>query len=484
MRLQKLLAGLDYQLRGSPPVITGLNYDSRKIRGGDLFAAIRGFDLDGHDFVQHAEQNGAAAVMVERWIPNLNTPQILVKNTRQALAIISANFYGHPAEKLRVLGVTGTNGKTTCTYLIKSILEAAGYKAGLVGTIQVLTGARVATASRTTPESLDLQKLLAEMAGAGQDFAALEVSSHALELERVKGLPFKSALFTNLSQDHLNFHRTLEQYFASKLKLFKDLQGPAVLNFDDRWGREARAHCSGRVLSYGIERPSDFRAENIRLEKWGVSYILSSEAGRIPINLRLAGYFNVYNSLGAAAVCWGQGVDLDKIKSGLELVPGVPGRFERIENERGLNVVVDYAHTPDGLENVLKSARRLVPKGRLILVFGAGGDRDRAKRPLMGAAAARLADLVIVTSDNPRTEDPLKICAHIEAGLLTVDPPVCYEIIVDRRRAIRKAVNLARPGDLVVVAGKGHETYQEFSDRRIHFDDRNEVRMAIKELKD
>lgn len=484
MQLAKLMEGLTYKLRGSALDISGLNYDSRKIQPGDLFIAVRGFESDGHDFVKEAKKKGAAAVLLERWIPDLDLTQILVDDTRRALAEVSANFYDHPAKKLEVWGVTGTNGKTTSTYFLKSILEAAGLRVGTVGTINIALGERLIPSSRTTPESLDLQRILAEMVRGQTDVAVLEVSSHALELHRTGGIPFGAALFTNLTQDHLNFHHSLEQYFSSKLKLFQDLQGPAALNFDDQWGRSIKEHCSGPVISYAIDEPASFGAEKIQLENSGVSYILKSKVGQIPINLRLTGYFNVYNSLGAAALCWGKGIDLPRIKAGLEGLAGVPGRFERIKNERGLNVVVDYAHTPAGLENVLKTARQLVPGGRLIVVFGAGGDRDQSKRPLMGAVAAQLADIVIITSDNPRSEDPQEICSQIETGLLTLASPAHYQIVINRRTAIQTAISLADRGDLVLVAGKGHETYQESAAGRIHFDDADEVRAAIKELKD
>ncbi len=484
MQLEKVLAGLDFERRGPCTEILGLAYDSRLVRPGDLFAAIRGFQRDGHDYVRDAQLKGAVAAVVEHWIPGLELPQIKVSDVRRALSRMSANFYGHPSGKLRVLGVTGTNGKTTSTYFIKSILEAAGLSVGVIGTIQILVGGRVQAASRTTPEALDLQRTLAEMVEAGLDAVVIEVSSHALLLDRVADVVFDGGLFTNLSQDHLDFHATMDEYFAAKVKLFTHLHGPAGLNYDDKWGRQLAEYCAGSVISYGVDHPADVRAEKIELEKSGVSYILNSEVGQIPIKLRLTGHFNVYNSLGAAALCLGQSIPLTHIKKGLEALSGVPGRFELIENAAGLNVIVDYAHTPAGLENILHTARALLAGGRLILVFGAGGDRDRAKRPLMGAVAGRLADVAIITSDNPRSEDPADICSHIETGLLTINSPAEHLIILRRRAAIKKAISLAGPADLVVVAGKGHETYQESAAGRIHFDDGEEVRAAIKELKE
>ncbi len=484
MELLRVLQGIEHQFSEEVSTkISGISYDSRAVQPGDLFVAVSGLEMDGHDFVHEAAQKGACAVLVERELTDLDLPQVVVENTRFALGVVSANFYGHPDQKLRVLGVTGTNGKTTTTYLVKSSLEQAGYKVGLIGTIQTLIGDTVLESRRTTPESLDLQRLFAQMLDEGTDFAVMEVSSHALDLYRTAGVTFAGTLFTNLSQDHLDFHPTMEDYFRAKAKLFADSQCPAAINIDDEWGSRLTDLKRSHVISYAAEQAADFRASNIKLENGGLSYILNTEAGQIPISLRLTGFFNVYNSLGAAALCFSQGVSLENIRDGLEAVIGVPGRFERIENDRGLNIVVDYAHTPGGLENVLQSGRELTPKGRLILVFGAGGDRDRSKRPLMGAVAGRLADLAIITSDNPRSEEPGEICSSIEKGLLKENHQSSYKIIVDRRTAIRRAVELANPDDLVIVAGKGHETYQELAQGRIHFDDREEVRKAIKELK-
>lgn len=484
MRLDAVLNGLEYAVHGSPAEVSGIAYDSRKVRPGDLFVAIVGQKTDGHAFVRDARNKGAAAVLVERLLPDLDLTQVVVKDTRYALGIAAANFYGHPASRLRVLGVTGTNGKTTTTYLLKSILEQAGHKVGLIGTIEVLLGSEALEAQRTTPESLDLHRLFAQMLADGVEYVVMEVSSHALELHRTAGVPFAGAVFTNLTQDHLDFHRTMEDYFAAKTKLFTSLEGPAAVNIDDPWGMRLTELVPSQVLTFGVEGQAQFRARKIELENTGVSYILEGKGEQIGISLQLMGLFNVYNSLGAAALCAGLGVPLETIRHGLERVAGVPGRFQRISNPYGLNVVVDYAHTPDGLENILRSARPLVPDGRIILVFGAGGDRDKAKRPLMGAVAAELADQVIITSDNPRSEDPCEICSSIEKGLLMTNPQVEYQIDVDRRSAIRKAVAAATPADLVIVAGKGHETYQEFASGRVHFDDGEEVRAAIKELKE
>lgn len=485
MELRKILKGLEHSLLGSDVTdIAGISYDTRTLQPGSLFVAISGLQKDGHDFVHEAAKKGAAAILAERPFPGLELPQVIVGNTRYALGIAAANFYDHPARKLRVLGVTGTNGKTTTTYLVKSILEQAGYKVGLIGTIQTMIGDMTLESARTTPESLDLQRIFAQMVREQIDFVIMEVSSHALDLHRTAGISFAGALFTNLSQDHLDYHPTMEAYFEAKAKLFRGLESPAIINEDDPWGVRLQGLNVPNIYTYGVQGGADFCAEKIQLENDGVSYILNSKVGQVPISLKLTGYFNVYNSLGAAALCFSQGVSLEHISRGLQLIAGVPGRFERIVNDRGLNVIVDYAHTPHGLENVLQSARQLVPGGRVILVFGAGGDRDTSKRPMMGAIAAAMANYVIITSDNPRSEDPVAICSSIEEGLLQTNPAVDYVIVIDRRDAIKRAVEMATPDDLVIVAGKGHETYQESAQGRIHFDDREEVRRIIKELKD
>lgn len=483
MLVEQVLAGLEYYTSDLIPNIKGISYDSRQTKPGDLFVAISGFQLDGHHYVKEAQKKGACAALVEKPLQNCDLPQIVVKDTRVALGLVSANFYGHPAQQLKILGITGTNGKTSCTYLVKSILEAAGYRVGLIGTIEILLGKEVWPASRTTPESLDLQRILAKMVKEKVDFVVMEVSSHALDLNRTVGLSFVGALFTNLSSEHLDFHQTMEAYFEAKLKLFKDQTEIIVSNLDDSWGEKLIKKSPGIHYTYGVKNQADFQAENIHLASSGVSYILKSGEEQVPIQLQLTGHFNVYNSLGAAALCFSQGLSLAQIKSGLEKVAGVPGRFEQVKNSSGLNVIVDYAHTPDGLENILRSAREITSNGQIILVFGAGGDRDKSKRPLMGAIAAQLADQIIITSDNPRSEDPKEICSNIEQGVLTANSATRYEIIVDRWAAIYKAVELCGPNDTVIIAGKGHEEYQEFEDERIYFADGDVVREAIKELK-
>ncbi len=479
MRLRELVQGLGTVVDQDVD-ITSIVYDSRQAKPGCLFAAVPGLRYDGHDYAADAVQRGAAALLVERPLPELSVPQVVVADTREALGKVGANFYGHPAEKLRVIGVTGTNGKTTTTYMIRSVLEQAGHKVGLIGTIETVVGRKSFPSERTTPESLDLQRILAEMVQEGCTYVVMEVSSHALELKRTAGMRFHCGVFTNLTQDHLDFHVTVDEYFRSKARLFKQLNSFAVINFDDPHGLAMAAECTVPIVGYGVNNKVQVRAEDIKVEATGTTYALQTAWGRTELALRVTGRFNVYNSLAAAAACLGEGIDVVLVKRGLEALAGVPGRFELVDAGQPFIVIVDYAHTPDGLANVLRAARAMT-KGRVIVVFGAGGDRDRSKRPLMGEIAAQLADAVVVTSDNPRSEDPAAICTEILAGVQR-HGPVDYLVEPDRRKAIRAAVASARPQDMVIIAGKGHETYQEIQGVRRHFDDREEARQAIKEL--
>ncbi|MBO8142087.1 MAG: UDP-N-acetylmuramoyl-L-alanyl-D-glutamate--2,6-diaminopimelate ligase [Firmicutes bacterium] len=490
MELRTLLAHIPQYavVRGDPAVaVRGLAYDSREVRPGDVFVCWQGLRFDGHAFAAEAARRGAVAAVTER--PVEGPPvQVVVPDGREALARLSAAFYGFPSRRLRVIGVTGTNGKTTTTHLIKAVLEAAGHRVGLIGTIRHLIGEEVLEASRTTPESLDLQRLLFHMAERGMDYAVMEVSSHAVALRRTLGTEYDVAVFTNITRDHLDFHGSFEEYVAAKAGLFSSLdptggkpRKAAVLNVDDAHAGAMRAAARVPVVAYGIEGRADVKARGVRVRPEGVSYEAVTPSGPLPLQLRLTGRFNVYNSLAAVAVGWHEGVPLASIRAALERVPGVPGRLERIDRGQAFTVLVDYAHTPDSLENVLKTCRGFA-SGRILLVFGCGGDRDRGKRPLMGEIAARLADLVIVTADNPRSEDPEAICRDIEAGIKRAGgPPLGYRIIVERRDAIREAIRLAAPRDIVLIAGKGHETYQIFHDRTVHFDDREEAAHALKE---
>lgn len=486
MRLGDLLEVLpDARLHGDPDLeITGLSYDSRLTTPGSLFVAIRGFVHDGHDFIGDAYANGARAVVVEReGEPDSPVPWIRVPSSRRALAMLSAQFYGHPSKELRLIGVTGTNGKTTTTHLIRSILMAQGHKVGLIGTVHNYVGDEKYPVTRTTPESLDLQSLFRQMVEAGCKHCVMEVSSHALELHRVDSCEFDVGVFTNLSQDHLDFHQNFSNYLEAKAKLFESLGRTylgtpkpggksAIVNLDDPAGRQMAERTWARVTTYGLSEESDIRAIDISLHSGGASFRLLSPKGERDVRLQISGRFNVYNTLAAIGAGLAEGVPLDAAVQALEGVTGVAGRLEGIDLGQDFRVFVDYAHTPDGLENVLLAVRELA-RGRVIVVFGAGGDRDRTKRPIMGKLAARLADYCIITSDNPRSEDPDAIVREIEKGVRHEGKDRShYASIVDREEAIAGAIEMAEPGDVVLIAGKGHETYQIFRDRTIHFDDR------------
>lgn len=489
MILHELLQHLpQYELkREASGAVGGLAYDSREVQPGDVFVCWQGMRHDGHEFAAEAYRRGAVAVVAERDVPG-DGGLVVVPDGREALARLSAAFYGFPSRRLRVIGVTGTNGKTTTTHLIKAVLEQAGHKVGLIGTIHHLVGNEVLDTRRTTPESLDLQRLLFYMAERGMEYAVMEVSSHAVALKRIVGTEFDVAVFTNLSQDHLDFHADLDEYAATKAQFFASLttdgtkaHKAAIINMDDARAQLMRDHADVPVIGYGIDAPTDVVAGNVEVRPEGVSFEASTPAGPLSLSLQLTGRFNVYNSLAAVAVGCHEGIPLPFIRTALEQVPGVPGRLERIDRGQPFTVLVDYAHTPDSLENVLNTCRSFAA-GRVIVVFGCGGDRDREKRPLMGEVAARLADYVIITADNPRSERPEQISAEIEAGVRQAGKsPEEYDIIVERRDAIRSAIELARPGDIVLIAGKGHETTQQFHDRTVHFDDREEAARALRE---
>jgi UDP-N-acetylmuramoyl-L-alanyl-D-glutamate--2,6-diaminopimelate ligase len=482
--LRQLAAVLDAEQRGDA-MVRGLAYDSRRVEPGDLFCAIRGFHTDGHRYIGEARARGAVACLVEdaSFVPE-GFPALVVPQSRLATALVAGAFYGWPADKLWMIGVTGTNGKTTTTHLIRSLLEAKGILTGLTGTVHTLIGDREWPVVRTTPEAPDLQATLRRMADAGMRACVMEVSSHALALERVAGTHYDVGVFTNLTRDHLDFHRDFEDYFAAKARLFEHLgEGPekgpraAILNADDVWAGRLIGLTRAPVMTYAIDTAADVMAEAVSLSDRGSAFVLRVPSGEAAsVRLPLAGRFNVSNALAAAAVGVLAGLSADALADALSSAPGVPGRFERVDCGQPFAVIVDYAHSPDGLENVLRTAREIT-RGRVTVVFGAGGDRDRPKRPLMGEVAGRLADSIIVTSDNPRSEDPEAILRDIEQGVRPTG--ASYRLEVDRRTAIARAVAEAEPGDVVLVAGKGHETYQIFRDRTIHFDDREEVRAAL-----
>jgi len=487
MQLKTLLAAIPVrQIIGTlDRPVESIAYDSRRVQRNALFVAMRGEKVDGHKFIGQAVEKGASVIVADREEKHLRATCVVVEDTRTSLADLSAIFYGHPAQRLKLAAVTGTNGKTTTSFLIKHVCEKAGLRCGLIGTVRYEIGERVLPAIRTTPESLDLQELLAQIVNAGCRAAAMEVSSHALAQNRTRGLEWNVAVFTNLTQDHLDFHGTMESYFESKTKLFTQLgqqenkrKPAAVVNIDDRYGQQLldKIDKSVAIVTYGMGARADFRASNYRVEFGGTSYQLDARGKSYLVRVPLIGRFNVANSVAALAAANGLGVDLRAAVLSLGKSPQVPGRLEMVPAKRQFQVFVDYAHTPDALANVLKTLRELQPQ-RLIVVFGCGGDRDRQKRPLMGEMVDRHADYAIITSDNPRKEDPSRIVAAIEKGFRSTH----FEKIVDRTEAINRAIALAQPRDIVLIAGKGHENYQEFADHTIPFDDIQVARRAIED---
>jgi UDP-N-acetylmuramoyl-L-alanyl-D-glutamate--2,6-diaminopimelate ligase len=487
MQLKTLLAAIPVrQIIGTlDRPVESIAYDSRRVQKNGLFVAIRGEKVDGHDFMGQAVEKGASVILAEREEKHLRATCVVVENTRTALADLSAIFYGRPAQRLKLAAVTGTNGKTTTSFLIKHICEKAGLRCGLIGTVRYEIGERILPAIRTTPESLDLQELLAQIVNAGCRAAAMEVSSHALAQDRTRGLEWNVAVFTNLTQDHLDFHGTMESYFESKAKLFAQLgqQGDkkkpvAVVNIDDRYGQQLleKIDKSVAIVTNGMGARADFRASNYRVEFSGTSYQLDARGKSYLVRVPLISRFNVANSVAALAAANGLGVDLRAAILSLGKSPQVPGRLEMVPAKRQFQVFVDYAHTPDALANVLKTLRELHPQ-RLIVVFGCGGDRDRKKRPLMAEMVDRHADYAVITSDNPRKEDPSAIIVEIEKGFRSTH----CEKIVDRTEAINRAISLAQPRDILLIAGKGHENYQEFADHTVPFDDIQVARRAIED---
>ncbi|MEA4954261.1 MAG: UDP-N-acetylmuramoyl-L-alanyl-D-glutamate--2,6-diaminopimelate ligase [Pseudoflavonifractor sp.] len=470
MQLKALLEGVGYAGPAPEDVeIKGLSYDTRTLRPGELFVALRGYKTDGHRYIGEALQKGAAAVVCEEMGEGLLT----VPDSRAALAVLSANWFGHPARALTVVGVTGTNGKTTTTSLLKAMIEEAlGTKAGLIGTNENRVGDEVYPADRTTPESWEVQHWLRRMADSGCTHVVMEVSSHALCLHRVDGIHFAVGAFTNLTQDHLDFHKTMEAYKEAKGRLFKQC-GTAVLNLDDEAGRSYAAEAPCPVFTYSERRDeADLTAKNLRLFSNRVEFEAVTREEISRVKLGIPGGFTVYNALCALGCAHVLGISISRAAIALAKAPGVKGRMEVVPTPGAGTVLIDYAHTPDALENALITLRDFT-QGRLICLFGCGGDRDRGKRPIMGALAASLADFVVVTSDNPRTEEPTAIIDDILKGMKGFETPRLVE--PDRRKAIRAAVNLLEEGDTLVLAGKGHETYQEVNGEKHHLDEREEV---------
>lgn len=491
MKLSELLQGLNVPLSEERD-IKDISYNSREVKEGSLFVAIKGQKADGHDFIEDAIERGAIAVILERDNKSLKERYrdclfISVDDTRNALAIISSNFYGRISQRIPVIAVTGTNGKTTTTFLIKSILETAGIKTGLIGTIHYDTGERIISAPHTTPESLDFQRLLKEIYDSGCGAVVTEVSSHGLALKRVDGTVFKRAVFTNLSRDHLDFHGDMEHYFLAKARLFRELmekEAPAIINNDDEYGIRLKSLVD-RSITYGIIS-GDIRALNINNSIRGLFFDIAFNKRTINIESPLTGLINVYNILAAFAVGVSLGIPFEAIREGIKRLESVKGRFQRIDVGQDFLVIVDYAHTPDSLRRLIMTAREILTErathsssepGKIITLFGCGGDRDRGKRPLMGEVATKLSDFVIITTDNPRSEDPNKIIAEILKGVIGEN----YVVIPDRKEAIRHAIRSAIKGDIVLIAGKGHENYQEIRGNRFYFSDEEVAREALKE---
>ncbi len=468
----------DMQLIGNGDTeITAVEYDSRKVCKGALFFCISGFKTDGHLYAPAAAAAGAAALMVTHKL-DIDLPQIIVDDPRTAMALISREFYGRPDERLKMVGITGTNGKTTTTYMIKSVLEHAGKKTGLIGTIVNMIGQQELPTERTTPESPDLFALLKRMADEGCAALVMEVSSHSLALGRVSGINFDVGVFTNLTQDHLDFHETFDNYRAAKKRLFYASKNAAI-NADDAVAEYMMDGIEIGWRTYGIKERADVFAKNIEITPRGVTYDLCFGTAMLPLAIRIPGIFSVYNSLSAATACLLLGEKLETIKTGLEAMPSVAGRFEVLDTgDKPFTIILDYAHTPDSLENTLKTVGTFA-RGRIVPVFGCGGDRDRGKRPIMGEIAGTLSTFAIITSDNPRTEDPYEIIRAVEDGMKrTKCPYICIE---NRREAIRYALDNAQVGDVIVLAGKGHETYQEIDGVKYPFDEKVVVSELLSE---
>lgn len=477
MILKSLLKGLDYEvIKGNEESkVQNIRYDNRKIEQGDAFVCVKGFKVDGHSFIGDAIKKGAKTLIVQEDVSVQEDITIIkVRDTRKALAIMSSNYFGNPKDKLKIIGITGTNGKTTSAFIIKSILEKAGFMTGLIGTIANYIGNKKVDAVRTTPESYELHELFKNMVDAGVEYCVMEVSSHSLELDRVYGIQFEEGIFTNLTRDHLDFHKTFENYYNAKFKLF-ERSNHSIINLDDPYGANIvkdieEREVKTKVSTFSIEKESDFKAFEIKSHSNGSEFKVNLE-GVEEFSINIPGEYNIYNSLGCIICAYNLNIPMDKIKEGLSDVV-IPGRCELVAKEKNLpySIIIDYAHTPDGLENILSTVKAFT-KNRMISVFGCGGDRDKVKRPQMGKIGCELSDIAIITSDNPRSEEPMDIINDIVK-------PLNYDnfiIEVNRKEAIRKAMNMALEGDVIVIAGKGHETYQILKGETIHFDEREVV---------
>jgi len=473
MKLSQLIQDINYEISGSSDIeIKGIAYDSRKVEPGYLFIAIKGFETDGHKFIDSAIKNGAVAVLGE---DECSCPCTYVKtqDSRKAMALCAAAFYDHPERKLKIIGITGTNGKTTTTYLIRQILMLKGMRCDLIGTNQTIIGDEEIESSRTTPESLDLFAVFGKMASSGGEYVVMEVSSHSLLLDRVYGITFETAVLTNITQDHLDFHKTMENYSAAKAKLFSMSKSSAVNN-DDEFAEKIIKSVSGSLLTYSLEKESDIQAQNLRMSERGVIFDIAFGEDVREMRLGIPGKFSVYNALAAICACINIGIDITDIEKGLVLAKSVKGRIEVVHTNTPYTIIIDYAHTPDGLVNIISAVRDFA-KGRVITVFGCGGNRDASKRPKMGHIAQELSDIAVVTSDNPRCEEPSAIIKDILAGMEKDN----YVVVENRREAIAYAMEIAKENDIIILAGKGHETYQEIEHVKHDFDERDVVKEIL-----
>ena len=472
--------------------IEDIEHDSRKITQGALFVCMEGVHVDGHKFIPQAKEKGAVAIVTQLKLQPEEAEGLTVlqvPDLKKALQAVVPFFHDYPARSMRVIGITGTNGKTSISYMVRAMLRRMGCRVGLIGTIQIMIEDQVLPIHNTTPDVVDLQRTLAMMREANMDYVVMEVSSHALDQNRVAGIEFDTAVFTNLTQDHLDYHKTLENYKKAKTILFDLVSQPgikngktAVVNIDDAAGQDMLAHSKCRHITYAINREASLQAENIQVLASGAQFDIKIGEGHLPLKLQITGIFNVYNVMAAVGAALAEGVPGPVIKSCMEEFASVPGRFELVRGGQDFAVIVDYAHTPDGLENILETARQIA-KRRIITVFGCGGDRDNTKRPIMGRIAAKLSDYVVATSDNPRSEDPQRILDMVKAGVEEAIGSKPHEYIIDRRLAIFRAVELAEKDDIVIIAGKGHENYQILHDKTIHFDDKEVALEAIQSHK-
>jgi len=481
VKLFKMMDSIEYSLlQGENIEVNRIVIDSRKVKAGDVFICLEGLNVDGHNFIDSAFALGAAAIVAGKDVKIPSSVTIVkVADTRAAMSIMAGNLHSWPSKKLKLMGVTGTNGKTSSTYFLEHVLTEAGKKTGLIGTVATKVGnepVKTKFATSTTPDPVELQQIFGEMLSMGADSVVMEVSSHALELRKMEGLHFDVSIFTNLTQDHLDLHGTMENYAKAKARLF-EISCTSIINVDDKYGKFMIENAAEKIITYSVSSPSDLKALNVRYTSSSVGFGLNIDSELMDFEIPIPGRFTVYNALGAIGAALSLNIPVKVIQKALKNLNGVPGRIQSIPNNKGIGVYVDYSHTPDSLENILTSVREFCT-GKLIVIFGCGGDRDRKKRSIMGEIAAKLSDFAVITSDNPRSEDPEAIIAEVEAGVKPITS--AYTKLTDRKEAIFYAVNMAKAGDCVIIAGKGHENYQEFADKTIHFDDAEEAAEALK----